>query len=70
MIAGEIIQDYLCSKCKQKAELNKKSAIKKLPKILIAHLNRIVFDFDSMRNVKLNDRFEFPNVLNLHEYMT
>jgi len=37
---------------------------------LIAHLNRIVFDFDSMRNVKLNDRFEFPNVLNLYDYMT
>jgi len=33
-------------------------------------LNRIVFDFDSMRNVKLNDRFEFPNVLNLYDYMT
>jgi hypothetical protein len=23
-----------------------------------------------MRNVKLNDRFEFPNVLNLYDYMT
>lgn len=33
-------------------------------------MNRIVFDFDSMRNVKLNDRFEFPNVLNLYDYMT
>ena len=33
-------------------------------------MNRIVFDFDSMRNVKLNDRFEFPNVHNLYDYMT
>jgi len=34
------------------------------------HLQRIVFDFDTLRNQKLNDRVEFPNVLNLKEYMT
>jgi hypothetical protein len=49
--------------------LSKKQAIHKLPNTLICHLNRIVFDFDSLRNVKLNDRFEFPNVLNLREFM-
>lgn len=69
MVAGEIIQDYACSNCNQKVELNKKSAIRRLPNTLICHLNRIVFDFDSLRNVKLNDKFEFPNVLNVQEFM-
>jgi hypothetical protein len=27
-----------------------------------------VFDFDKMSNVKLNDRLEFPNLLNLQEF--
>lgn len=34
------------------------------------HLQRIVFDFDTMRNNKLNDRVEFPQVLNLKEFTT
>ena len=27
-------------------------------------------DYDSLRNVKLNDRVEFPEVLNLYEFTT
>jgi len=31
-------------------------------------LQRIVFDFDTFQNTKINSRFEFPNVLDLTEF--
>jgi uncharacterized UBP type Zn finger protein len=69
MVAGEVIQGYKCSSCNQTVDIEKKWALKKLPNFLIVHLNRIVFDFDQMINIKLNDRFEFPNVLSMKDYM-
>lgn len=69
-VAGEIISDYQCEACNQKVELEKKATIDRLPNTLIVHLQRIVFDFDTLRQVKLNDRVEFPNVLNLKEFTT
>lgn len=69
MVAGEIISGYKCSACNQTVDIEKKLAVKRLPNILILHLNRIVFDFDQMINIKLNDRIEFPNVLNMKDYM-
>jgi ubiquitin C-terminal hydrolase len=44
-------------------------AIKNLPNTLIVHLNRITFDIELMRNIKINDRLEFPNTLNVKKYM-
>ena len=70
VIQGEIIADYQCEACNKRVELEKKVTIDKLPNTLIIHLQRIIFDFDIMRNVKLNDRIEFPETLCLKEYMT
>ena len=69
MIAGEMIEDYNCSACNKKVTIEKKQCIRKLPNTLIVHLNRIVFDFDTMRNQKLNDKLEFPNELNIRRFM-
>jgi len=69
MIAGEMIEDYNCSACNKKVTIEKKQCIRKLPNTLIVHLNRIVFDFDTMRNQKLNDKLEFPNELNIRQFM-
>lgn len=69
-VSGEIISDYQCESCNQRVELEKKVAIDRLPNTLIIHLQRIIFDFDRLRNVKLNDRVEFPTVLNLKEFTT
>ena len=65
MIAGEVIEDYNCSACKSKVSIEKKQCIRNLPNTLILHLNRITFDLDTLRNVKLNDRLEFPNEINV-----
>lgn len=40
----------------------------KLPRTLMLHLKRFEFDLEKMRNVKLNDRCEFPMVLNMEPY--
>ena len=64
-ISGETINDFYCEECRRKVDIEKKSAISKLPNMLIIHLTRIVFDFDSLMNQKLNSRVEFPNILNL-----
>jgi len=69
-VSGEIISDYQCEACNQRVELEKKVTIDKLPNTLIVHLQRIIFDFDTLRNLKLNDRVEFPNVLSLKEFTT
>ena len=44
--------------------------IEKLPNTLIIHLQRITFDFEMMKNVKYNDKLEFPNLLDLKEFST
>ena len=51
------------------AALVRYTSVRNTPNTLILHLNRIVFDFDTMRNKKLNDRLEFPNELNVRQFM-
>ena len=68
MTNGEIIDGYMCEACcvgTKRVDITKKTVVKQLPNTLIVHLNRIVFDMDTLRNVKVNDRFEFPNTLNM-----
>ena len=42
--------------------------LSKLPNILIIHLQRIVFNFDTYLNEKINSKFEFPKYLNMKKY--
>jgi hypothetical protein len=39
-----------------------------LPNILMIHLKRIVFDFDTFLNTKINSKLEFPEYLNIEAY--
>jgi hypothetical protein len=43
-------------------------SVKTPPKHLIIHLKRFEFDFESMQQTKVNDRFEFPMELDLYPY--
>ena len=47
MIEGEIISDYNCDGCKRKVDLQKRTMIASTPNILIVHLQRICFNFDT-----------------------
>ena len=68
-ITGEIISDFKCEACNTKTDVERRTVLDKLPNMLMVHLQRIIFDFDTFQNVKLNSRLEFPNVLNLKQYM-
>jgi ubiquitin C-terminal hydrolase len=68
--SADTINDYNCGACNQKTDLEKKNTLSELPNTLIIHLQRITFNFDTLRNEKLNERIEFPNVLNMKQYLT
>ena len=68
MVEGEIINDYNCSGCNRTVDLQKRTMIASTPNILIVHLQRICFNFDTFQNDKINSFCEFPNVLDLKPF--
>lgn len=68
MIEGEVINDYKCDGCKKTVDVSKRTLITETPNVLIVHLQRIVFNFDTFRNDKVNQHFEFPEILDLKPY--
>jgi ubiquitin carboxyl-terminal hydrolase 34 len=42
--------------------------LKQLPNVFIIHLQRIVFNLDTLMNDKISDRLEFPKELNVRPY--
>jgi len=67
-VEGEIINDYQCDGCNRKVDLQKRTMIASTPNILIVHLQRICFNFDTFQNDKINSFCSFPNVLDLKPY--
>lgn len=67
-MAGDVIFDYYCDKCEETVNLTRKTHIERLPSYLIVHLQRIVFDFDSYANKKINSQLDFPTQLNVYPY--
>jgi len=59
-IEGEIINGYECETCKKKVDISKRVLLSSAPNVLIVHLQRIIFNFDTFRNDKINSFFEFP----------
>ncbi len=68
LIDGETISDYECDTCKKKVDISKRILLSQTPNVLIVHLQRIIFNFDTFRNDKINTLFEFPTVLDLKPY--
>lgn len=68
LLEGETISDYNCPGCKKKVDISKRTLITETPNVLIVHLQRITFNFETFQNEKINTRFEFPNILDLTEY--
>lgn len=48
----------------------KRNSFAELPNVLIFHLQRIQFDYDTFQNQKINSRLEFPKQLNVKPYCT
>ena len=68
MIEGETISDYTCEGCNKKVDISKRTLISQTPNVLIVHLQRIQFNFDTFKNDKLNSYWEFPFQLDLTPY--
>lgn len=68
MIEGETINDFECDSCKKKVDISKRTLISQTPNVLIVHLQRIMFNFETFRNDKINTFFEFPYILDLKPY--
>ena len=67
-ISSEEIEDYNCSFCNKKVTMKRNTLLSNLPNILIFHLNRIMLDFETGEQIKINSRFEFPIELDLKNY--
>lgn len=67
-LEGEVISDYECPGCKKKVDITKRTLISKTPNTLVIQLQRIIFDFDTFQNQKVNSCFEFPDTLDLTPY--
>ncbi|KAF9113716.1 hypothetical protein BGX27_000930 [Mortierella sp. AM989] len=70
-VQGEILDGdnkYKCSSCDKHVDAIKRACIKELPQNLILHLKRFDYDMDTMRRIKINDRFEFPTRLDMEPY--
>ena len=68
LMDGEIIQEYKCDACSQSVDLKKRSLLGRMPNVLILHLKRFEFNFNTWQNEKVNSRYEFPPVLDLNKY--
>jgi ubiquitin carboxyl-terminal hydrolase 34 len=68
LIEGETISDFLCDGCNKKVDISKRTLLSTLPNVLVVHLQRIIFDFNTFRNEKINTLFEFPKILDLKPY--
>uniref|UniRef100_A0A673IBS6 Ubiquitin carboxyl-terminal hydrolase 24 n=1 Tax=Sinocyclocheilus rhinocerous TaxID=307959 RepID=A0A673IBS6_9TELE len=70
-VRGEVLDGsnaYYCEKCKEKRITVKRTCIKSLPSVLVIHLMRFGFDWESGRSIKYDEQIRFPWVLNMEPY--
>lgn len=68
---GEMLEGdnkYYSDKLKCHVDALKRALVKDLPNVLVLHLKRFEFDYERMRNLKINDRCEFPLELDMEPY--
>ncbi|KAI3646137.1 hypothetical protein MP228_009065 [Amoeboaphelidium protococcarum] len=59
---------YFCGQCQTHVSATKRICVQDLPPVLVFSLKRFDFDFETMRRLKIYDRFEFPSMINMKEY--
>ncbi|EMP33605.1 Ubiquitin carboxyl-terminal hydrolase 24 [Chelonia mydas] len=70
-VRGEVLEGsnaYYCEKCKEKRTTVKRTCIKALPSVLVIHLMRFGFDWESGRSIKYDEQIRFPWMLNMEPY--
>ena len=67
-IKEEKLEDYHCEKCDKKITNIKNVLIDKIPNILIIHLQRIAFSYETFNMEKINTLVKFEKTLNIKDY--
>jgi len=67
-ISIEKIDEYNCETCAKKVTISKRNVLSDLPNVLIIHLQRIFYNYETDRNEKINSKLDFPKILNLKDY--
>lgn len=60
---------YKCETCNKLVQAERGVRFLKMPKLLNIILRRFDFDYFTFQRIKVNDRVEFPHVLNMNNYM-
>ena len=60
---------YFCSHCQSHQPAAKGLKFKRFPSILMIQLKRFDLDLETMQRVKINDKVEFPYILNLNAFI-
>ena len=58
-----------CPQCDKKIAAVKSQKFKTFPRMLIFVLKRFEFDYDTLKKVKINDYYEFPQILDMSKYV-
>lgn len=69
-IREESIEEYYCEKCETRDTALKRMCVARLPRTLVVHLKRFDFDWAAQETVKFNDKFVFPDILDMYPYTT
>ncbi len=67
-ISGDTISDFYCENCQKKVDVVKRTCLHQLPNVLIIHLQRLIYNFDTQTNEKVNSRLEFPREFSIEPY--
>ncbi|XP_019857623.1 PREDICTED: ubiquitin carboxyl-terminal hydrolase 24-like [Amphimedon queenslandica] len=70
-VRGDMLEGdnrYLCGECQEKRDTLKRTCIKTPPPTLVVHLKRFDYDWETNREIKFNNYFEFPKTLDLEPY--
>jgi len=70
-VQGELMEgdnQYHCDQINAKVDAVKRNCIKVLPHMLVVHLKRFEFDYETMTRWKIKDRFAFPLQIDMAPY--
>lgn len=62
------MNDFQCDGCNKRVDISKRQLLVETPNILIVHLTRLVFNFETFDRDKVNTSVEFPTILDLSPY--
>ena len=68
-LQSETFEDYNAESLGRKIDIQKFARIGKAPPILVLQLKRFEYDLQTLNRVKINDRYEFPQEINISNLM-